>query len=79
MGRAIFKGVYCSDWKRVDDHIDGDKSNNSYWNLASLCQRCHLHIQSKVYISQFYMFEHTEWFKSHVSGYYRSIGQISTS
>lgn len=23
-------------------HIDHDKSNNSFFNLAALCQRCHL-------------------------------------
>lgn len=23
-------------------HVDHDKNNNRFWNLASLCQRCHL-------------------------------------
>lgn len=53
-------------------HLDGDKSNNARWNLAALCQRCHLHIQGKVFMPQFYMFEHSEWFKPHVEGYYQS-------
>jgi 5-methylcytosine-specific restriction endonuclease McrA len=26
-------------------HLDGDKSNNADWNLACLCQRCHLHAE----------------------------------
>lgn len=54
-------------------HLDGDKSNNADWNLAALCQRCHLHIQGKVFMAQFYMFEHSEWFKPHVEGYYQSL------
>lgn len=55
-------------------HLDNDKSNLSRWNLAALCQRCHLHIQGIVFLPQFYMFEHSDWFKPHVEGYYKSIG-----
>src|SRR3972149_3338648 len=51
-------------------HIDLNKSNCEWWNLAALCQRCHLHIQSKVIIERVYMFEHSEWFKPYVAGYY---------
>ena len=29
-------------------HLTGDKANMRWWNLAPLCQRCHLHIQGKV-------------------------------
>jgi hypothetical protein len=50
-------------------HLDGNKGNNKDWNLACLCQRCHLSIQGKVFMPQFYMFEHSEWFKPHVQGY----------
>lgn len=50
-------------------HLDGDKGNNLNWNLAVLCQRCHLTIQAKVVMEQEYMLEHTEWFKPHVQGY----------
>jgi 5-methylcytosine-specific restriction endonuclease McrA len=50
-------------------HLDGDKSNNADWNLAALCQRCHLRIQGKVDFSQSYMFEHTPWMHPHVAGY----------
>lgn len=56
-------------------HLDGNKSNNENWNLAVLCQRCHLSIQGKVFLPQFYMFEHSPWFKPHVEGYYKSINQ----
>lgn len=47
-------------------HLDGDKSNILDWNLAALCQRCHLAIQGKVNMFQCYMFEHTPWMKPHV-------------
>lgn len=55
-------------------HLDGNKSNNARWNLAALCQRCHLHIQGKVFMPQFYMFEHSDWFRPHVDGYYAAMG-----
>lgn len=51
-------------------HIDLNKSNCEWWNLAALCQRCHLHIQGKLIIERPYMFEHSEWFKPYVAGYY---------
>lgn len=54
-------------------HLDGNKSNNAEWNLACLCQRCHLSIQGKVDLSQYFMFEHSDWFKPHVEGYYASL------
>ncbi len=51
-------------------HIDISPRNCAWWNLAALCQRCHLHIQSKVFIEQPYMFTHSEWFKPYVAAYY---------
>ena len=33
-------------------HLDNNKSNCEEWNLAALCQRCHLHIQGKVNMFQ---------------------------
>ena len=57
-------------------HLDNDKSNCARWNLAGLCQRCHLAIQGRVFLPQFFMFEHSEWFKPHVEGYYLSIGAL---
>jgi 5-methylcytosine-specific restriction endonuclease McrA len=54
-------------------HLDNDKSNCEDWNLAALCQRCHLHIQGKVEMSQIWMFEHTGWMKPHVEGYLNSL------
>ena len=54
-------------------HLDNDKSNIQDWNLAALCQKCHLHIQGKVTLAQFFMFDHTGWMKPYVEGYYRSL------
>lgn len=54
-------------------HLDINPANNDWWNLAVLCQRCHLHIQNKVRLDQPYMFDHSGWFKPHVAGYYASL------
>lgn len=51
-------------------HLTGDKSLNRWWNLAALCQKCHLHIQAKVIMERVWMFDHSEWFKPYVAGYY---------
>lgn len=51
-------------------HLDMNKLNCRWWNLAALCQRCHLQIQGKVKMHQTYPFEHSEWFKPFAAGYY---------
>lgn len=51
-------------------HLDGDKANLAWWNLAALCQVCHLSIQGRVQMGQEFMFEHSVWFKPYVAGYY---------
>ena len=51
-------------------HLDGDKANCRWHNLAALCQRCHLSIQAKVIMERPWMWEHSEWFKPYVAGYY---------
>lgn len=51
-------------------HADMSPSNCRWWNLLPLCQRCHLHIQSKVVMERPYMFEHSAWFRPYVAGYY---------
>ena len=53
-------------------HLDGDKGNCARWNMAALCQRCHLHIQGRVNIFQFYMLLHTDWLKPHLVGFYQA-------
>jgi len=51
-------------------HLDMNKENLELWNLAALCQRCHLHIQGKV---DFYRDTltgmHRAWMAKHVEGY----------
>jgi 5-methylcytosine-specific restriction endonuclease McrA len=49
-------------------HLDGDKANCEPWNLAALCQRCHLKIQARVDMEQGFLFEHSEWMKPFVEG-----------
>lgn len=51
-------------------HLDGNKMNCEWWNLAALCQRCHLRIQSRV---DFYRETldgvHSLWLARHIKGY----------
>lgn len=51
-------------------HLDLNRANSSWWNLVGLCQRCHLHIQAKVFLNRVWFFEHSDWFKPYVAGYY---------
>jgi len=53
-------------------HLDMNPANNVWWNLVALCQRCHLHVQAKVVLKQIWAFEHSDWFKPYVAGYYAS-------
>ena len=46
-------------------HLDMDKPNVARWNLAALCQRCHLRIQGKVDFEQQYMLPHSAWMVPH--------------
>ena len=52
-------------------HLDGDKANCRLWNLAALCQQCHLQIQAKVCWDQTYFGEHIEWMLWHIQQYRR--------
>jgi 5-methylcytosine-specific restriction endonuclease McrA len=77
----IEAGYKCERCKHPDDresghvltvhHLDMNKANCLRWNLAALCQRCHLHIQAKVRFEQGMLpgFEHSDWFKPHLEGY----------
>jgi 5-methylcytosine-specific restriction endonuclease McrA len=50
-------------------HLVPIKSLCEDWNLAALCQKCHLHIQAKVDMYQVYMFAHSTWFIPHLEGF----------
>ena len=56
-------------------HLDGDKSNVRLWNLAALCQVCHLVIQGRVAFYQTYPFPHTPWMARHVARYERDLAR----
>ncbi len=49
--------------------IDGRKENNTWWNLAALCQHCQ-RVQAKVFSRRVYKSPHAGWFKPYVAGYY---------
>lgn len=51
-------------------HLNMVKLDCRWWNLAALCQRCHLQIQRRVRMEQVWPHEHSEWFKPHAAGYY---------
>lgn len=51
-------------------HLDGKKLNCRWWNLCALCQRCHLEIQGRVKLHRPWLFDHSEWFRPYVAGYY---------
>ena len=56
-------------------HLDGNKMNCESWNLAALCQKCHLTIQGRVKMDQMFfaeLLDVSEWFKPHLEGYYAS-------
>lgn len=60
-------------------HLDLDPQNCEWWNIPALCQRCHLQIQAKVILERQWMFEHSEWFKPYVAGYYAAVNGLPTS
>jgi len=51
-------------------HLDNNKTNLRWWNLAALCQVCHLQIQAKVAVRATYMLPHSDWFLPYVAGFY---------
>jgi 5-methylcytosine-specific restriction endonuclease McrA len=51
-------------------HFTGCKSENAWWNLLALCQRCHLKVQGRVNPDVPYFLEHSEWAKPYVAGFY---------
>jgi len=51
-------------------HLNGVKYDCRWWNLVSLCQRCHLTIQGKVIMDRPWSKPHSEWFRPFVAGFY---------
>lgn len=54
-------------------HLDQDKANCRWWNLVSLCQRCHLRVQRVVLMERVWPWEHSEWFRPYIAGYYAHV------
>lgn len=70
-GEPIERYEVEAEWRILTvHHLDGDKANLAWWNLAALCQRCHLEIQAKVVLERVYPHEHSDWFKPHAAGWY---------
>lgn len=46
------------------------KRDLRWWNLAPLCQRCHLAIQGKVLMERVWPWPHSEWFRPYAAGWY---------
>lgn len=60
-------------------HLDGNKSNCADWNLAALCQRCHLRIQGRIKMDQIFFSEIvgvSDWFKPHLQGFLEAKNQL---
>jgi hypothetical protein len=49
---------------------DDAKRDLRWWNLAALCQRCHLQVQGKVVMERIWPWPHSEWFKPYAAGWY---------
>jgi len=52
-------------------HLDNDPKNDADWNLAALCQRCHLRYQGRDVFSQTLMefMKPNYWLLPHILGY----------
>lgn len=50
-------------------HLDGDIENDEDWNLAALCQRCHLSVQSWFVFGQESIFNVPNWLIPHIEGW----------
>ena len=55
-------------------HIDRNTMNNEPWNLACLCQRCHLRYEKSIDLAQmlFFFFYTDGWLRPHLLGYLES-------
>jgi hypothetical protein len=61
-------------WRVLTVHhlVSGDEAKRDlrWWNLAALCQRCHLTIQGRVQMERVYPWPHSEWFKPYAAAWY---------
>lgn len=57
-------------------HLTIDPANCAWWNLAALCQRCHLQIQAKVVMERPWILPHSEWFRPYAAGFYAAMNGL---
>ena len=70
-GEQIKRWEYEAQWRILTvHHLNGIKHDCRWWNLVSLCQRCHLTIQGKVYMERPWTKPHSEWFQPVAAGFY---------
>lgn len=70
-GEHVKRWTVEAQWRILTvHHLDGTKANNEWWNLTALCQRCHLITQGKVVMAREWPWEHSDWFKPYVAGFY---------
>lgn len=50
-------------------HLDMTPSNCAWWNLAPLCQVCHLAVQTRYHLHQYYMLRPPVWLRPYVRGW----------
>ena len=52
-------------------HLIPDTFLIDSWNLACLCQRCHLTVQDRIDMDTIYLLKYTNWLSHHLGGYRR--------
>lgn len=71
LNTAAHSGKVEAQWRILTvHHLDGNKANDAWWNTLSLCQRCHLQVQTRVDPRIPFFLEHSEWFKPYAAGFY---------
>jgi hypothetical protein len=67
--RRPHSGTMADGFGLTVHHLDKVKWNLEHWNLAALCQRCHLHIEHHVEFYRDWPFAHSAWMAVHVADY----------
>jgi hypothetical protein len=67
--RRPHSGTMADGFGLTVHHLDRRKWNLEHWNLAALCQRCHLHIEHHVEFYRDWPFAHSLWMAVHVADY----------
>ena len=57
-------------------HLDWNRSNCAWWNLACLCAKCHLFVQIENEYTQVWMISKEPWLQVHIDGYWSSLASL---